>query len=217
MGTKEKILESGVIAIFRRLYKEELCWVCDALYDGGIRLMEVAFDQKDPEGIDHTVQSLKILHRRHPDLTLGAGTVLTQKQLQAACEAGASYMVAPNVNPALIAAAHQYGMAAMPGAMTPTEVVSAWQSGADLVKLFPAGYLGADYVRHLRAPLNHIPLVATAGIAEENFADFLKAGCVAAGISSPLMDQKCIAAGDAAALTERARRLMQIFRRSREE
>ena len=211
MDTKEQLLQSGIIAIFRRLYGEELLNVCDALYEGGIRAMEVTFDQSDPDSVLHTTQAITALCHRHSDITVGAGTVLTVEQLIAARDAGAVYMVAPNVNAALIAQAKAWGMAAMPGAMTPTEVVSAWEAGADLVKLFPAGYLGTEYIRHLHAPLGHIPLVANAGITPENFAAFLEAGCVGAGISGVLTDRKCIAAGDYGTLTSRAAALVHIF------
>ena len=211
MNTKEKILRGGIVAIFRRLYGKELRNTCEALYEGGIRVMEVTFDQADSEGIARTAEAIEALRAAHDDLTVGAGTVLTEQQLLAAHGAGAAYMVSPNVDAALIARTKTLGMAAMPGAMTPTEVAAAWAAGADLVKLFPAGYLGAEYVRHLRAPLGHIPLVATAGITADNLAAFLRAGCAAAGISGPLTDKKCIAAGDYATLTARARALMDIF------
>ena len=211
MDIREQLLQGGIIAIFRRLYGEELLRVCDALYAGGIRVMEVTFDQSDSQSITLTMQAITALCRQHSDLTVGAGTVLTPEQLIAARNAGAAYMVAPNVNPTVIAKAKDLGMAAIPGAMTPTEVVNAWQAGADLVKLFPAGYLGVDYVRHLHAPLGHIPLVANAGITADNLADFLQAGCVGAGISTPLSDRKCIAAGDYDTLTARAAALVHIF------
>lgn len=211
MTTKEKILQGGIIAIFRRLYGEELHKTCDALYAGGIRVMEVTFDQSDSQSLPRTAQAIAALRQYHPDMTVGAGTVLTQEQLLCAREAGASYMVAPNVDPALIVRAGELGMVSMPGAMTPTEVAAAYTLGADLVKLFPAGYLGPEYVRHLHAPLGHIPLVATAGVTAENLAAFLRAGCVAAGISGPLTDRKCIAAGDYDTLTARAKEYVRIF------
>lgn len=212
MTTKEKICAGGIIAIFRRLYGEELYQTCEALYQGGIRVMEVAFDQSDEACLGKTAQAIETLRRCHEDLTVGAGTVLNEEQVRAAHTAGASYMVAPNVNAALIAKAKELGMAAMPGAMTPTEIAAAYAAGADLVKLFPAGYLGADYVKHIHAPLGHIPLVATAGVTADNLAAFLSAGCVAAGISGPLSDRKCIAAGDYDTLTHRAGELIRIFK-----
>ena len=215
LNVKEKIMAGGIIAIFRRLYEDDLHRVCDALYAGGIRVMEVTFDQSDAEGIDHTSAAIESLCRWHPDLTVGAGTVLETQQLLAARQAGATYMVAPNVDTALIAKCREWGMASMPGAMTPTEIAAAWQAGADLVKLFPAGYLGPEYVKHVHAPLGHIPLVATAGVTAENLPAFLRAGCVGAGISGPLMDKKCIAAGNFTELTARAEKLVRTFRENR--
>ena len=215
LTTKEKIEAGGIIAIFRRLYGEELYQTCDALYRGGIRVMEVTFDQADGTCLAKTAQAIDTLRRCHGDLIVGAGTVLNEEQLTAAHAAGATYMVAPNVDAELIAKAKELGMAAMPGAMTPTEVAAAYAAGADLVKLFPAGYLGVDYVRHLHAPLGHIPLVATAGITKDNLGAFLQAGCVAAGISGPLSDRKCIADRDYETLTQRAAELMRICKENK--
>lgn len=215
MTTKEKIEAGGIIAIFRRLYGEELYQTCDALYRGGIRVMEVTFDQSDGEHLEKTAQAIAGLSQRHGDLTVGAGTVMNEEQVLAAKRAGAAYVVSPNVDVTVIRKARELGLTAMPGAMTPTEVAAAYAAGADLVKLFPAGYLGVDYVRHLHAPLGHIPLVATAGITAENLAAFLSAGCVAAGISGPLTDRKCIADRDYETLTRRAAELMRICKENK--
>lgn len=215
MTTKERIEAGGIIAIFRRIYGEELVKTCDALYAGGIRVMEVTFDQSDKDSLAKTAQAIEALRQRHGDLIVGAGTVLNEEQVLAAKKAGASYVVSPNVDVAVIGKAKELGMAAMPGAMTPTEIAAAYAAGADLVKLFPAGYLGPDYVKHISAPLGHIPLVATAGITTDNLAAFLSAGCVAAGISGPLTDRKCIATGDYDTLTQRAAELMRICKENR--
>ena len=206
-----RIRRAGVIVICRKVYGQELFHLAQSLYRGGIRQIEVTFDQSDPQCITQTAEAIEMLCRAFPDMDIGAGTVLTKTQANTAYLAGARFLVSPHANPQLIRFAHDHGMISIPGAMTPSEVLAAYEAGGDLIKLFPAGYLGPRYVKDLTAPLSHIPLLATAGITEDNFAAFLEAGCCGAGISSLLTTPSDIAAGNWDVFTARAERLLEIY------
>ena len=206
-----RLIHAGVIVICRKIYGQPLLQLANALYRGGIRQMEITFDQSDPEHLSRTTEAIKTLCTAFPDMDIGAGTVLNREQAKAAAEAGARFLVSPHGSPDLIRFTREQGLISIPGAMTPSEVTAAFEAGGNLIKLFPAGYLGSRYVRDLTAPLSHIPLLATAGINENNFADFLQAGCCGAGISSVLTDPAAIAAEDWDLLTARAKHLLDIY------
>lgn len=172
--------------------------------------MEVTFDQKDPACIEKTTQAIAMLRAAHGEnMHFGAGTVLSAEQVDAAARAGAEFMISPNTDPAVICRTKELGLISIPGAMTPTEILAAHNYGADLVKLFPAATLGLTYAKDILAPISHVKMIATAGITEENFAQFLKLGLAGAGISGRLTDKKLIADGDWAEFTRRA----EAFRR----
>ena len=209
---KKALMETGIVSICRKIYGEDLALLSDALYAGGVRLMEVTYDQSDPDCISKTSQAISLLQARHPDMFIGAGTVLTREQVKATFDAGGKYVVSPDSNLEIIRYTKELGMCSMPGAMTPTEVLSAYNAGADVVKLFPAASLGVTYVKDIRSPISHVPLMATGGINLENYADFLNAGCCSAGIGSFLSDSKLIKAGDWDTLRDRAKAFLDIFR-----
>lgn len=140
----------------------------------------------------------------------GAGTVLTPGQVDAAAQAGAEFIISPNSEPKVIRRTKELGLISIPGAMTPTEILMAHDCGADLVKLFPAATLGLAYVKDILAPISHVKMIATAGITEENFAQFLKLGLAGAGISGRLTDKKLIAEGNWAEFTRRAEAFRHI-------
>ena len=178
------ILETKIITIVRGTYGDDLRKLAHALYDGGIRFMEVTFDQKDPDCIAKTAGAISMLNAEFAgcDFYAGAGTVLTK----------------------------ELGLVSIPGAMTPTEILFAHDCGADIVKLFPAATLGLKYVKDILAPISHVAIIATAGITEENFAEFLKLGLKGAGISGRLTDKKLIATGDWEEFTRRAKAFVDI-------
>lgn len=211
------IASSGVIAICRKVYGDDLMRLAAALQEGGVRLMEVTFDQADPDGLNRTAGAIRALCEAFPRMRFGAGTVLTRGQLEAARDAGAGFIISPNTDVELVRQTKSLGLVSIPGAMTPSEVLSAHFAGADYVKLFPAGYLGLKYLKDLTAPINHVKLIATGGISALNFADYLRAGCRGAGISSSLCDKALIQAGDWAALTANARQMVSIFNEVAEE
>ena len=129
-------------------------------------------------------------------MLVGAGTVLTEEQLLLARDGGAKYIITPNTNPALIRKVKELGLISMPGAMTPSEAVAAWENGADIVKIFPAGTLGPDYIKAIRAPLSQIPLMAVGGVNEKNCASFLAAGCCGIGVGGGLVNKEWIMNGE---------------------
>lgn len=193
MTTIEWIMSRKVIAIARGLEPSCMVNLAQALYQGGIDLLEVTFNQAKPESWQGTAAAIRAIATHMAGKVLpGAGTVLTPEQLEMARDAGAKYIITPNTNPALIEKAKAAGLGCFPGALTPSEIVIAHNSGADAVKVFPAGQLGPAYIKALRAPLAHIPLMAVGGVHEHNAADFLAAGCVGIGVGGNLVSKAWI-------------------------
>lgn len=205
------ITDSRVIVIVRKLKNEYLLPAAEAMYRGGIRLVEITFDPAGKFTEENTLQQIKLL-RSHfgSDLYVGAGTVLSPGQVEAAHSAGASFIISPNTNPAVITAANELGMVSIPGAMTPTEIQFAHTSGADFVKIFPAAELGIDYLRAVSAPLNHIKMIAVGGIDERNIKGFYEAGAVAVGAGSCIIRKDAIADGEFNEITLHAKRMTEI-------
>ena len=202
----KRVREDRLIAIVRGVYGEACLNLAQALLAGGITMLEVTFDQSAPDRWSETVGTISRLERDLGGrMVFGAGTVLSPAQVMLAESAGAQFVVSPDVNPAVIETAVSRGLAAMPGAMTPTEILTAARCGADLVKLFPAGDLGPHYFKAVSAPINHIPLLAVGGIDEKNLADFLTAGAIGVGVGGNLVNKKWIAAGAFDRITELAR------------
>jgi 2-dehydro-3-deoxyphosphogluconate aldolase/(4S)-4-hydroxy-2-oxoglutarate aldolase len=192
----EKVLDQKVIAIVRGQEPSEMESLAIALSAGGIALMEITFSQKEPEKWKDTCASIRMLADRFAGrIEPGAGTVATLDQLHLAADAGAKYVISPNTNPEIIREAKRLGLLAMPGAMTPSEILLAHESGADFVKVFPAGALGTSYVMAVKAPLNHVRLLAVGGVNEKNAADFIAAGCVDVGVGGNLVSKEWIKAG----------------------
>lgn len=211
MDTLAFIQKNKAIAICRRVYGKALADLAGALSAGGVKLMEVTFDQADPECIAKTTESIRMLTKRFGEtMMIGAGTVLDQKQVKAAADAGARYIISPNTDARVIACTKELGLVSIPGAMTPTEIISAHNWGADIVKLFPAGTLGFKYIQDILAPISHVKLCATGGVTEENFGEYLSLGFAGAGISGRLCDKKCIQAGDFTELERRAKTFADI-------
>ncbi|HWQ79183.1 MAG TPA: bifunctional 4-hydroxy-2-oxoglutarate aldolase/2-dehydro-3-deoxy-phosphogluconate aldolase [Anaerovoracaceae bacterium] len=205
MNTKEFLAEHKVIAICRKVYGENLLRLAEALCGGGVRLMEVTFDQADPDCLEKTSEAIRMLSEKFAgELLPGAGTVLTSDQVQCAANAGAKYIISPNTSSEVITGTKKLGLISIPGAMTPTEIITANDLGADFVKLFPSGYLGFKYIKDILAPISHVKLVATGGVTEENLPEYLKLGFAGAGISGRLCDKALIADGNYAEIKARA-------------
>ena len=207
---EKAVLDGRVVAIIRGFAPDVCLKLAEAYAEGGIRLVEVTFNQKAPETWKDTAAAIRaICERFGGDVRAGAGTVLTEEQLAMCRDAGGEYMITPNVNAALIRSCVGMGLAAMPGALTPSEAVEAWDAGASFVKIFPAGSLGPGYVKALRAPLSHIRFLAVGGITPDNVADFMRAGCVGAGVGGNLTNREWIEAGAWGRIADAARRLRE--------
>lgn len=204
MTLKQALTEYKLIAISRGVKAENILRTAEILLKSGIHCMEVTFDHTSPEGYENTLKCMDILRSLSSELFVGAGTVLSVKDVKNAEAHGALYIISPHTDAEVIRKTKEAGLVSIPGAMTPTECVSAVNAGADLVKLFPAAQLGLDYFKAIRAPLKHIEFVPTGGITPENIGAYLKAGAKAFGIGSNLINSTRINAGDFDSLAENA-------------
>lgn len=212
---KEKIVNfieaNKLIAICRGIYGQNLVNLVSALNDGGIKLVEVTFDQSDKECINKTSEAIKLLVSTFEgEVKIGAGTVVTVKQVFAAKESGAEYILSPNTDKEIIRVANAMDLVTIPGAMTPTEILEAHFAGADFVKLFPAATLGLAYAKDLFGPINNVKFIATAGVTPDNLSDFLDLGFAGAGISSYLTNKKLIDDKQFDVLKEHAKVMVSI-------
>lgn len=201
------VLQSRVIAIVRGLDGgfEPLA---QAMYDGGIRAIEVTFNQKDPSQWGKTTGAIRAIKEAMGDkMAVGAGTVTSVELVELAREAGAQFIVSPDTDPAVIRRTRELGMVSMPGALTPSEIKQAHEAGADFVKVFPAGTLGAGYIKAIRGPLNHIRMLAVGGVSEKNAAEYIQAGCVGVGVGGNLVNKEWIANGEYGKIEALAREL----------
>lgn len=195
-GTLQKILNGKVIAIVRGISSKDILQTVQALKAGGITCVEVTFHTKNETQNLDTLKSIQLIKGHFGDaIAVGAGTVLTPENVYRAKEAGAEYIISPNVEEGVIKTTKKLGMISIPGAVTPTEVVRAEQWGADIVKLFPAGTLGISYIKALMGPLDGIPFMAVGSIDALNYLDFIEAGCVGVGIGGNLVNKKLIEMG----------------------
>jgi 2-dehydro-3-deoxyphosphogluconate aldolase/(4S)-4-hydroxy-2-oxoglutarate aldolase len=205
--TREEIVTEiencGVVAIIRVQDPAAVRGVVDALAEGGLRALEVTMTV--PRAIELIGEIAPTLP---DDFLLGAGTVLDADTVPRAARAGAQFIVSPVFRPEVIAAAHDEGIPAMPGCFTPTEILAAWDLGADVVKVFPATSVGPSYFKDLRGPLPYVKLMPTGGVSIDNVGEWLRAGAVAVGIGSALVDAKAISAKQFNVIADNARRLV---------
>ena len=202
--------ESGAIGIIRIQTAEDLLSIAGALYRGGLNCLEITMNTPG------ALRAIESAREKLPQVLLGAGTVLDAISAREAILAGAQFLVTPTVKLDVLEVAHRYGVPAIIGAMTPTEILTAWEAGADMVKVFPASVLGPKYLQEIHGPLPQIPLVPTGGITAENAGEFIRTGAVAVCVGSWLVDKKAVAEGRFEVLTERARQLVEAVRRARE-
>jgi 2-dehydro-3-deoxyphosphogluconate aldolase/(4S)-4-hydroxy-2-oxoglutarate aldolase len=208
----DAILDRKIIAIVRGIYGEDCLRLVRALYAGGIRLMEVTFDQAKPESFADTQAAIRMIHDgMDGEVLAGAGTVTTPALVDLAHEAGAKYIIAPNVDAAVIRRTRELGLVSIPGAFTATEVLHAHQLGADFVKLFPTSQLGAGYIKALRGPINHVRLLAVGGVNPDNIAEFVKAGVVGAGVGGNLANKEWVRAGRFDEITRLAAKFVEAL------
>ena len=214
---REKVIDwiekEKIIAIVRGAEPEQCEAVAKALYAGGIRLMEITYDQKRPESWQATANTIGALAREYEGrMFVGAGTVTSPELVELTAKAGGAFIISPDTDVAVIKKTRELGLVSMPGAMTPSEIKTAHNAGADFVKLFPVGSLGAGYLKAVKAPLSHIKIMAVGGVNEENAAEFLKAGAAGLGVGGNLAKKAWIEAGEYDRLTAAAKALVEAVR-----
>lgn len=205
------IEECGVVAVIRLKEPDKLRAVVDALAEGGVRALEITMTV--PRAIELIAEIAAVLPS---GFTLGAGTVLDADTARQAVDAGALFLVSPVFRPDVIAMGHAQDVPVMPGCFTPTEILDAWEAGADVVKVFPATALGPSYFKDVRAPLPQVKLMPTGGVTVDNAGEWIRAGAVAVGVGSALLDAKAIASGSFGPIVENARRIVANVRAARE-
>lgn len=200
-----KVLQQQrAIAVIRAQSWEQGCEMAKAVAAGGMQLIEITWNSDRPEKI------ISYLRKELPDCQVGTGTLLNLEQLQQAIASGAEFLFTPHVDLTLIQTAVKAKIPIIPGALSPTEIVTAWQAGATCVKVFPIQAVGgASYIRNLRGPLGHIPLIPTGGVTLKNAKEFLQAGAIAIGLAGDLFPQNLISKADWQAISINAKNLMQ--------
>jgi 2-dehydro-3-deoxyphosphogluconate aldolase / (4S)-4-hydroxy-2-oxoglutarate aldolase len=206
-----RIRECGVIPVIRASSAREALTVIEAIAEGGITTMEVTMTVPDAVGLISEIAS-----KYGTKLLLGAGTVMDPETARECINAGAKFIVSPATNFDTIEYCNETETVVMPGALTPTEIVNAWDAGADIVKVFPADTMGgAKYLKSLKAPLPHIRLVPTGGVSQSTAADFIKAGAEAIGVGADLVDLPAVRDGRIKDITEAARKYLDIVKEAR--
>ena len=209
--TTARIEREGIVAVIRLEQAAVLSRVVEALVAGGVHAIEVTMT------VPGAIESIRQLAASaSDDVLLGAGTVLDPETARRTIDTGARFVVSPVFRPALIEACHAAGVAALPGCYSPTEILNAWDAGADIVKVFPAGGLGPAFFKDVRAPLPQVKLMPTGGVSIDNAGEWIRAGAVAIGVGSALVDSRLVAAGDFAAITGRAARIVEHVRAARQ-
>lgn len=189
----DSVLKEKLIVIVRAMPEDKLISFAEAVYAGGIRLLELTFSATGAWSDEDTANRIASLVKHFEGrMHIGAGTVLNEKQVELVKQAGGEYIISPNTNPAVIRKTVELGMVSIPGALTPTEVQIAHEAGADFVKLFPASAMGPSYIKAISAPLSHIKFLATGGVSEKNLAEFLQAGAVGAGVGGNMTKKELV-------------------------
>ena len=209
----QSIEENKLIAIVRGVKKEQLIPLAEALYRGGIRLLEVTYSADGRVSDEETAKCIGMLAEHFQGrMFIGAGTVLTKEQVERTKSVGGCFIISPDTNAEVIQKTRALEMVSIPGALTPTEIRQAQLAGADFVKIFPVTSLGASYVKAVRAPLSNVRLLAVGGIDLENIGTFLATGIAGVGIGSGITDRKLLQAEDYDGITELARRYTEALR-----
>ena len=205
--TQEILEQVGLIPVLRAKSAAQGHAVVDAMLAGGVTVVEVTMT------VPGAVDLLKELKKQHGgNLLLGAGTVTTAAQAEATIDAGAEFVVSPSLHPEVISTTKKLGKISIPGALTPTEAITAWDAGADYVKIFPCSAVGgASYLKALLAPFPYLKLIPTGGVTLQTAESFLKAGACTLGIGSDLVNLAAIDAGHPETITESARAYLKVF------
>ena len=203
--------EIGLVPVLRAESEEQALALASAIAAGGVTVLEVTMT------VPGAMRVMRRLAEERPDIMIGAGTVLDPETARMCILEGAQFVVSPALNVKTIEMCHRYGIAVLPGALTPTEIVTAWEAGADVVKIFPASALGgAKYLKSVKAPLPQVEMIPTGGVSLATAAEFLQAGAFALGVGADLVDTKAIAQGRPESITENARKYLAIVRSFRD-
>ena len=206
----QKILDVGIIAIVRVATTHEAIDVCGAVARGGVKAIEVTMTVP---GAIQAIQEFKKTASK--DLLLGAGTVLDPETARTVILAGADFIVSPNLNLDVIKMAHRYDKVVVPGCFTPTEILAAWDAGADIVKVFPAGVVGPQYLKDIKGPFPQIRLTPTGGVTLENTAEFIRAGAACVSVATALVDKKALAEKKFDIISDKARQFIEAVKAGR--
>lgn len=202
----KEFLERKIIVVCRGIEEAEIVNVATSLYEGGIRFMEIPFNQADPESFAATAAKIKLVKEAlGGKMHIGAGTVITMEQFELAKDAGAEIIVSPTMEEDIIQAAKAAGLVCMPGCATPSEMTKAYKLGADFIKLFPASVVNLKVIKEIRVPLNHLPLVCFGGVTAENIEEVLSTGVVGVGMASSILDKQALKDKDYAKITALAK------------
>ena len=205
----KEIEDKKIVAIVRGVEHEDLLPLVQAMYDGGIRLVEVTYGKKSDE---ETAKSIEMLAKTFAGkMLVGAGTVRNKKQVRLTKKAGGTFIISPDMNPNVIRATKRNKMVSIPGVLTPSEITKAVRCGADFVKLFPVTSMGPEYVKAIKAPLSDIKMLAVGGVDETNMKDYLKVGISGFGIGSNIVNKKLIENKDFAAITELSKQFVECL------
>jgi len=211
-GIVTALEHAGIVAVIRMKDPARLRAVVDAIAEGGVRALEITMS------VPGAVELIREIAPTLPQgFVFGAGTVLDADTVARVVDAGAQFVVSPVFRREVIDACRERDVAALPGCFTPTEILDAWDAGADIVKVFPATALGPSYLKDVRAPLPQVKLMPTGGVTVENAGDWIRAGAVAVGVGTSLLDSEAIAAGNFAVLREKAERMVANVREAREQ
>ncbi len=201
--TTSLLQQLGVVAVIRMKDADKLRGVVDAIAEGGVRAIEITMTVPGAVGLIETLAATL-----PPEIVVGAGTVTDAGTARAVIDAGARFVVSPVYRPEVMVACHERDVAACPGCFTPTEILDAHEHGADIVKVFPATALGPQFIKDVRGPLPQVRLMPTGGVSLDNAGDWIRAGAVAVGVGTALVDAKAIEAGRLDVLTSNARRIV---------
>jgi 2-dehydro-3-deoxyphosphogluconate aldolase/(4S)-4-hydroxy-2-oxoglutarate aldolase len=205
-----KLREIGLVPVLRAESEEQALGIASAIAAGGVTVLEITMT------VPGAIRVMSRLTKERPDILVGAGTVLDAETARMCMLEGAQFVVSPALNLKTIEMCHRYSIPVLPGALTPTEVVTAWQAGADVIKVFPASALGgAKYLKSLKAPLPQVEMIPTGGVSLATAKEFLEAGSFALGVGADRVDTKAMAEGKPEKITESAKKYLEIVREFR--
>ncbi len=205
--------ENKIVAIVRGIAAEKLIPVAEAMYEGGIRLLEITYSANGAVSDEQTAENIRILSEHFEGrMFIGAGTVITTKQVELTKEAGGKFIISPDTFVDVIKKTRELGLVSMPGALTPSEIQIANRAGADFVKLFPITSMGPSYVKAVKAPLTNVKLLAVGGVNLDNMKEYLNAGVCGFGIGSNITPKKCIEEGNYEEIVALSKKYVEIVK-----